>query len=68
MARGPCTFRQRDVTRAIRAAFAAGATRAQVQIGGITITAEKTNTGDAIVSATEPINEWDLSLGGERSR
>jgi hypothetical protein len=67
MARGHCTFRQQDVTRAIRAAFAAGATRAQIQIGGITITAEKTNTGNAMVSATEPINEWDLSLGGEKS-
>jgi hypothetical protein len=66
MTRGPCTFRQRDVTRAFRAAFAAGATRAEVQVVGITIVAEKTHTDDAMISATEH-NEWD-TLGGEGSQ
>jgi Protein of unknown function (DUF3631) len=56
-ARGPCRFRQRDVTRAIRAAFAGGAVRAQVQVGDILITAEKTVDGDAILS--DGGNEWD---------
>jgi hypothetical protein len=67
MARGPCTFRQQDVARAIRAAFAAGATRAQVQVGGITVTAEKTIKGDAIISQSEA-NEWDISLAGDETR
>ena len=58
MARGPCKFRQRDVTRSIRAAFAGGAMRAQVQAGDILITAEKTAVGDAIVS--DGGNEWDI--------
>jgi hypothetical protein len=60
MARGSCTFRQKDVARAIRAAFAAGATRAQVQVGGITITAEKIPADQAIVSTSG--NEWDTPL------
>jgi hypothetical protein len=63
MPRGPCTFRQRDVTRAIRAAFAAGATRAQVEVGGVTITAEKPGEGTAKLVAG---NEWDTPLAGER--
>jgi hypothetical protein len=45
MPRARCTFRQQDVVRAIKAAFAAGAARAQVQIGGIVITAERTANG-----------------------
>jgi hypothetical protein len=58
MARGPCTFRQLDVTRALRAAFAAGATRAQVQLGSIVVTAEKIAEGQDII-ATGDRNEWD---------
>jgi hypothetical protein len=58
MARGPCKFRQRDVARAIRAAFAGGATHARVQVGDILITAEKTIDGDTIVS--DGGNEWDI--------
>jgi hypothetical protein len=63
MGRGPCTFRQGDVTRAIRAVFAAGAARAQVQVGGIVITAEKTASGDVIVRGAG--NEWDAPPAGE---
>jgi hypothetical protein len=66
MARGPCTFRQQDIARAIRAAFAAGATRAQVQVGGITITAEKTDEGQRIVRGAD--NEWDVLPAGEGPR
>jgi hypothetical protein len=64
MARGPCTFRQQDVTRAIRAAFAAGAARAQIQIGDILITAEKTAAGQATVDSSG--NEWDIPPASER--
>jgi hypothetical protein len=65
MARGPCTFRQQDVTRAIRAAFAAGATRAKVQVGGITVTAEKIDQDRHIIPIEDDENEWDAPLAGE---
>lgn len=65
MSRRPCTFRQLDVTRAIRAAFAAGAARAHVEVGGITITAEKTVwEGDKV--ADSGANEWDALSTGDR--
>jgi hypothetical protein len=62
MSRGPCTFRQNDLTRALRAAFAAGATRAEVKVGEITLTAEKTGegTGTLVESAH---NEWNTPAG-----
>jgi AAA domain len=63
VARGPCKFRQQDVTRAIRAAFAAGASRAQIEVGGITITAEKTVEGKANVASSP--NEWDAPPAGK---
>jgi hypothetical protein len=66
MARGLCKFRQQDVARALRAAFAAGATRAQVQVGDILITAEKAPDGEAIVHGGD--NEWDAPLAGEGTR
>lgn len=60
MKRGPCMFRQRDVTRAIRAVFAAGALRAEIRVGDIVIAAEKTAAGDVRV---ETVNEWDTPHG-----
>jgi hypothetical protein len=63
MARGPCTFRQLDITRAIRAAFAAGATRARIQIGGIIVTADKGVEGERV--ALPDVNEWDTPPAGE---
>ena len=57
MPRRPAQITQADVTRAFRAAFAAGATRAQVQVGDILITAEKALDGEAIVRGGD--NEWD---------
>jgi len=66
MPRGACTFRQKDVTRAIRAAFAAGAARAQVQVGGIVITAEKSADGEVIPGSSG--NEWDAAPGGKGPR
>ena len=65
MARGPSTFRQRDVSRAFRAAFAAGATRAKVQVGQITITADKNSDEDHMTASEIGENEWDAPLAGE---
>jgi hypothetical protein len=64
MTRGPCTFRQQDITRAIRAAFAAGATKARVEIGGIVITAQKIEEEQGKM-ASPGGNEWDAPLAGE---
>jgi hypothetical protein len=59
--RGPCRFRQLDVTRAIQAAFAAGARKAQVEVGGIVITALKfEEEQDSRTSCDR--NEWDAPL------
>jgi hypothetical protein len=65
LSRGPSTFRRQDVTRAFKAAFAAGATRARVEVGGIVITAEKIGEGEAIVTLGEP-NEWDAPVAGKQ--
>jgi hypothetical protein len=65
LSRGPSTFRRQDVTRAIKAAFAAGATRARVEVGGIVITAEKSGEGEGIVSPGDA-NEWDAPQAGKR--
>jgi hypothetical protein len=65
VSRGPCTFRQQDVTRAFRAAFAAGAQKAQVEIGGIIITAERGSEGTASVAAS---NEWDAPFSQEETQ
>jgi hypothetical protein len=67
MSRRPCTFRQQDVTRAIRAAFAAGATKAQVEIGGIIITAQKIEEEQGKVVGPNG-NEWDAPLDVEGSQ
>ena len=60
VARHASTFRQNDITRAIRAAKAAGCKNPRVEIGGgkIVIVAE---TGDEISSPAtgEDENEWD---------
>jgi hypothetical protein len=51
------TFKQCDVTRAIKAAFAAGATTARVEIDGrIVVIAENPQIAD---KATNSANEWD---------
>jgi hypothetical protein len=60
MARGECTFRQRDVTAALKAARDAGAEVARVEIdkaGKIIIIMGKPNGGEP--SEAERTNEWD---------
>ena len=64
MARGNCTFRQRDMAAAIRAARAAGIEIAKVEVdkdGKIIIVAGKpVETGDATTT-----NEWDAMIYGK---
>jgi hypothetical protein len=62
MPRGPSTFRQRDVTAAIKAARAAGVEVARVEVstdGKITLT-----LGEA--EPTEATNPWLMELEGKR--
>jgi len=59
MARAPSTFRQQDVTRAVKAVAAAGVHIARVEIdkaGKIVII---TTDGANHLGNTEEVNEWD---------
>ena len=60
MARGPCTFKQRDVTAALKSAIAAGLAVARYEIdrqGKIVVFA--TGDNSTYASATGIPNEWD---------
>jgi hypothetical protein len=64
MARAPSTFRQQDVTRAVKAVLAAGVGIARVEVdraGKITITtaSAKGATDGGASSAGGEENEWD---------
>jgi hypothetical protein len=57
MSRGPCTFKQRDVTKAVKAIVAAGVQVERVEIdraGKIIVTAAR-----PMESAGSARNEWD---------
>ena len=62
MARGPCTFRERDVTRAIRAVEAAGK-----KIRKVSIVIEIAQDDDAATIDGES-NEWDAEYGPDQTK
>jgi hypothetical protein len=60
MARAPSTFRQQDVTRAVKAVIAAGVTIARVEIdkAGKIVIVSSSNAPEAAEQGRE-VNEWD---------
>jgi hypothetical protein len=64
MSRGPCTFKQQDVTRALRAAVAAGVAVERIEItkdGKIVVV-----TGKATEPPKDDANPWLTDLGGDK--
>lgn len=59
MARGPCTFRKRDVTRALKAAEAAGMEVASIEIRKDAIILVTSKSPDTALNAS---NSWDTVL------
>jgi hypothetical protein len=62
MARAACTFRERDVTRAIRAVEAAGK-----KIRKVSIVIEIAQDDDAATVDSER-NEWDAEYGADQTK
>jgi hypothetical protein len=56
MSRGPCTFRQSDLTRAINAVKAAGESVARIEVDSAGKIVIVTGKGDSVTSSSNP---WD---------
>jgi hypothetical protein len=70
MARGKLSFRQSDVTRAIKAAIAAGIDVARVEIdkeGKIVIVTGKPDPVQNSVDLDRELREWEMSRGQSRT-
>ena len=68
MVRGPCTFRQGDVTRAIREVEAAGKKVRKVKkIRKVSIVIEIAQDDDAATVDGEK-NEWDAEYGPDQTK
>ena len=63
MGRAPSTFRQRDITRALRAAKAAGVP-VDIEIGNLVI---KMKTDD-LIAGDPSHNEWDTPPASEKKQ
>ena len=63
MVRGRCTFRQGDLTRALKAAEAAGVrVKIEIEDGKMTVIMDKTATVDG------ERNEWDAEYGADQTK
>jgi len=65
MGRGPCTFKEADVRRAVNAARKAGLEIAGVKVsreGDITIVAGKPSEADDASQAETEMDEWDTDI------
>ena len=67
MSRGPSTFRQRDLTRAVKAVIAAG-----LRVVGVNVGAdgkiEVVTSGEEKAGGNSPVaNEWDEGLPHDKS-
>lgn len=62
MPRSPLTFKQRDVQRAIKAAFKAGAKEARVEINGkvvVVACGPQESPVAPVAPVNDGVNEWD---------
>jgi len=69
MVRGPCTFRERDVTRAIRAVEAAGKKVRKVELDKdrkVVVIVIAQEDDDAPVDSER--NEWDAEYGADQTK
>jgi hypothetical protein len=68
MSRGICTFRQRDVTAAVKAVVAAGVAVARIEIdrGGkiVIIVGKGRESGNPNGDGSDAVNEWDEVFNG----
>jgi hypothetical protein len=63
MSRAPSTFRQSDVTRAIKAVVAAGVHIARIEVDGTGKIAIVTTDAPNTQGEAGQTNEWDKALG-----